>query len=456
VSAYVFRSGQPLLLTQARFDELVAQGEVALVGTNSPSWLGVPLKTPTGTIGVMVLQDYAQAQRYSEHDVEILASMASQVALAVQHRQAEQHVQRQVARLAALRAVDVAIAGSLDLQTTLRVFLENVEAQLGTDAADVLLLDADHRMLTFVEGRGFRSQGFQDLRVPLGEGRAGRAALQRQIVVERGPQTAHPPAKRTGLLAPEKFVSYFGVPLMARGQVLGVLELFHRAALQPDREWLEFLEALASQAAIAMETARLFAELQRFNTELRQAYDETIAGWSAALDLRDKETEGHSRRVTNTTVRLARAIGLRETELVQVRRGALLHDIGKLGVPDNILLKPGPLTDVEWAIMRQHPDFARDLLAPIAFLQPALEIPYCHHEKWDGTGYPRGLSGEAIPLAARLFAVADVWDALRSDRPYRPAWPAARVLEHVRAQSGTHFDPNVVTLFVRQEGLHDR
>ncbi|HEX8683293.1 MAG TPA: HD-GYP domain-containing protein, partial [Ardenticatenaceae bacterium] len=184
------------------------------------------------------------------------------------------------------------------------------------------------------------------------------------------------------------------------------------------------------------------------NIELALAYDATIEGWSRALDLRDKETEGHSLRVTEMTVELARTMGMSEEEIVQVRRGALLHDIGKMGIPDRILLKPGALDDEEWEIMRRHPTYGYEMLAPIAFLRPALDIPHAHHEKWDGTGYPRGLQGEQIPLAARIFAVVDVWDALRSDRPYRPAWEKERVLEHIRQGAGKHFDPRMVSSFL--------
>jgi len=185
---------------------------------------------------------------------------------------------------------------------------------------------------------------------------------------------------------------------------------------------------------------------------LQRAYDTTIAGWSRALDLRDKETEGHSQRVTEMTVRMAHAVGLAEADIVHVRRGALLHDIGKLGIPDSILHKPGPLNEEEWATMRKHPEYAYEWLTPIEYLRPALDIPYCHHEKWDGTGYPRGLAGTSIPLAARIFALADVWDAMRSDRPYRRGLPVAKVKEHIAGLAGTHFDPDLAPIFL---ALHE-
>jgi putative nucleotidyltransferase with HDIG domain len=175
-----------------------------------------------------------------------------------------------------------------------------------------------------------------------------------------------------------------------------------------------------------------------------QAYDTTIEGWSRALDLRDKETEGHTQRVTELAIKLATAFEINGDELAQVRWGALLHDIGKMGVPDDILLKPGALTEDEWVIMKKHPTYAFEMLSPIRYLRAAIDIPYCHHEKWDGTGYPRGLKGEQIPLTARIFAVVDVWDALCSDRPYRAAWPKEKVLAYIQSLSGTHFDPNVV------------
>ena len=208
------------------------------------------------------------------------------------------------------------------------------------------------------------------------------------------------------------------------------------------------LATFANQISEAIKNAQLFNDLQRSNSELSLAYDATIEGWSRAMDLRDQETEGHTLRVTELTLNIARSMGLNEEELIQFRRGALLHDIGKLGVPDEILYKNENLTEAEWAIMRKHPVFAYEMLSSIAYLRPALVIPYCHHEKWDGNGYPRGLKGGQIPLAARIFAVGDVWDALTSDRPYRPAWTREKSLEYIQGQSGKYFDPEVVKAFM--------
>jgi putative two-component system response regulator len=190
-------------------------------------------------------------------------------------------------------------------------------------------------------------------------------------------------------------------------------------------------------------------KLQEAHSQLLGAYEATIEGWSRAMDLRDRETEGHSQRVAEFTMRMAIASGMSPEELVHMHRGALLHDMGKLGVPDSILHKPFTFTDEEWAIMRRHPQLAYDMLYPVEYLRPALDIPYCHHEKWDGSGYPRGLKGDEIPLAARLFAVIDVWDALTSDRPYRRAWTNENALAYIKEQSGKHFDPEIVNLFFR-------
>jgi putative nucleotidyltransferase with HDIG domain len=210
---------------------------------------------------------------------------------------------------------------------------------------------------------------------------------------------------------------------------------------------------LAGQAAIAVDSAEMHLGLQRSHAELLASYEATLEGWARALELRDNETQGHSRRVTTLAVDLARVLGMSEPELVHFRRGALLHDIGKMGIPDNILFKRGPLTHPEWDVMHMHPVYARDMLAPIPFLAPALDIPDAHHERWDGSGYPRGLRGEAIPWSARIFAVADAWDALTSDRPYRKAWSDADTWQYMKDQAGILFDPDVVRVLGEQVGV---
>jgi HD-GYP domain-containing protein (c-di-GMP phosphodiesterase class II) len=211
---------------------------------------------------------------------------------------------------------------------------------------------------------------------------------------------------------------------------------------------LEMLSAFADQAAVAIDNARLFDGLQAANEELRDAYVATLKGWALTLELRDKETQGHTQRVTALTVVLAKKFGIEGEELEHIERGALLHDIGKMAIPDHILLKKGSFTLSERKYMELHPDFARDMLQEIEFLHPAMDIPYCHHEKWDGTGYPRGLKGEEIPYSARIFAIVDVWDALLYNRPYRPAWPEEQVREHIRSLSGSHFEPAIVEAFL--------
>lgn len=362
---------------------------------------------------------------------------------------AEEEIRNQVRRLSSLRTIDMAISSSLDLHVTLNVILEQVVNQLNVDAAVILLYEPKSNELVFAASRGFITPGMSKLRLKLGEDYAGQAALTRRPISIVNLDKNDRLHSKAALLSEENFVSFFAIPLLAKGKVNGVLEIFHRSTLNPKPDWLDYLDTLAGQASIAIDSVQLFDGLERSNNELLLAYDATIVGWSHAMDLRDKETEGHTERVTDMTIDLARVAGLTGDQIANIRRGALLHDIGKLGVPDNILFKPDKLSDEEWAIMRKHPQFAHDLLSPIEFLKPALDIPYCHHEKWDGTGYPRGLISEEIPFEARLFAVVDVWDALCSDRPYRAGWPEAKVLNHIQSGSGTHFDPKAVDLFMR-------
>ena len=408
----------------------------------------LPLRTGEGIVGVMCVFTNLPRE-LTAGEMRVLAALAEIGGSAIQRMILFEQSVRQVEQLAALRAIDLAITGSFDLRLSLNTILEHVIKQLNIDCADVLLLSPETQNLKYGYGRGFKTRRIESTVLRLGQGFAGRSALQREIIFVEDLSKADGSFHRSELVKEESFVSYCVVPLLAKGRVEGVLEIFNRAMLTPSYEWREYLEALAGQAAIAIDNVSLFRELQQSNFELAIAYDATIEGWSHALDLRDRDTEGHTQRVTEASLRLARHLNVQEDELTHMKRGALLHDIGKMGVPDSILHKPGPLTDKEWEVMRQHPQYAHDMLTPISFLRRALDIPYAHHEWWDGTGYPRGLRGERIPLVARIFSVVDVWDALTSTRPYRTAWPEQEALEHIQAGSGSHFDPRVVSAFMK-------
>jgi putative nucleotidyltransferase with HDIG domain len=360
----------------------------------------------------------------------------------------ESRLRRQMNQLSALRSIDLAIASGLDLNLLLSMLLEQIARLLGVDAASVLLLNPRTNLLEFVSGRGFRSNSLRYTRLKLGEGCAGRVALERRLIHVPDLETNRMDFVRSPLFSGEKFISYYGVPLVAKGRILGVIEIFQRSALNPDADWLSFLKAISGQAAIAIDNAIMFKELQISNIELNLAYDVTIEGLSRALDLRDKETEEHTRRVTEIALKLASALGVAETDMVHIRRGAILHDIGKVAIPDQILFKKGPLVEEEWEVMRRHPNIAVELLSPVTYLTPALDIPHWHHEKWDGTGYPDRLEKEQIPFSARLFAFADVFDALTSDRPYRVAWAKRDAVQYIESQSGQHFDPNMMSAFM--------
>jgi PAS domain S-box-containing protein len=440
----------PLLILRNESD-LKKEGEHIRFGNKdrkSASLMYVPVRKQTENIGFLSIQSYTP-NAYEQKDLELLQTLADHCSGALERTFAEQGRQLQLQRITALRNIDMAIASSLDLKVTLNIIQDQVIQQLNVDAVDILLMNPDTHFLEYAAGRGFHTLALQQTHLRLGEGLAGKTILERKIHYIPNLRKEENSFAQSPLFKEEGFISYYCVPLIAKGLVKGALEIFHRKLLVADFEWLDYLNILAGQAAIAIDSSDLFTRLQYSNSELLLSYDTTIEGWSAALDLRDNETEGHTLRVTELTLDVARVMGIREEELIHIRRGALLHDIGKMGIPDNILLKPGPLTDEEWVIMKKHPVYAYNLLYPIAYLRPALDIPYCHHEKWDGTGYPRGLKGEMIPLSARIFAVIDVWDALLSDRPYRKAWPKQKVLEHIKAGSGSHFDPRILELFIK-------
>jgi PAS domain S-box-containing protein/putative nucleotidyltransferase with HDIG domain len=439
-------SQQPVIITN--LVQKYYSGGVILIGDDRlpDSAIYLPMVVEGKSIGLLELQSYS-ANAYSEQDARWMQIVANQIGLAIQNARLFSLLQSRIAELAALHEIDTAVLAHRGQEETLEILLACVMAQLGADAADILLFDPKTHELKFVGGRGFWTLKAKQVCLKLGEGLAGQAFSDNDFLYRLDLNEVDDVLLQRQGWAQEEFRSYVGAPLVVEERVIGVLEVFQRTPLVPDENWMRFLETLAKQTAVVVEHIHLFERIQQVNQELLEAYDETIAGWSRALDLRDQETEGHSLRVTRLTELLAMEMGVNGEQLIHIRRGALLHDIGKLGVPDAILFKPGPLTPQEWLVMRQHPVFAYQMLQKIEYLRPALEIPYCHHEKWDGTGYPRQLSETNIPLSARIFALADIWDALRSDRPYRSAWPVEKTLTYILSLSGNHLDPAVVQAF---------
>jgi PAS domain S-box-containing protein len=364
--------------------------------------------------------------------------------------QAEAQIQRQVSFLSALREIDRAISGSMDPRLSLSLLLTHTTDELGVDAAAVWTFRPEMQILERLVERGLRPRPPHLATQRLGEGPVGRAAHERRRVFLEDLRASGEQSRLVEAALAEGFVNLHALPLIAKGEVRGVLEVYQRLPKAgapprpPDNEWHDFLTALAGEAAIALDNALLFNGLQRANVGLSAAFDSLLDSFARALDQRHGEPEGHSRRVADLTDALGRAQGLDGADLNHARRGGLLHDVGKLRVPERILLKPEPLTGQEWQALRQAPAQARDLLATVALLRPAAEALYGLHEHWDGSGYPLGLAGERIPLLARLGAVASAWEALRTDRPYRPALSPAQARVHLNAAAGKQFDPKVV------------
>ncbi|MBI4670060.1 MAG: PAS domain S-box protein [Chloroflexi bacterium] len=410
----------------------------------------VPLQSEETILGALLLvrRRSAEVQPFAPETVRLLATMGEMGGNALRRARLYEAAQRRLHRAQALYDVQRAASGSFDLQIILDVALQSVMTQLNVDAAAVLLFNPYTFILEHAASRGFYGHTIKHTSLRLGSGYAGQVALERRTFFIKDLAQVQAPPEALPLISQEGFAAFCGVPLSAKGRLKGVLEVFQRSPLAPDDERLAFLESLAAQLAVAMDNLALFADLQTVNLQLAFAYDATIEGFSRALDLRDQEAENHSLHVTEMSLRLGQQLGLTDAELVHVRRGALLHDIGKIGIPDSIL-RSDKLSAQELEIMRQHPQYAYDILSPIEYLRPALEIPYCHHEHWDGTGYPRGLKGEQIPVAARLFAVADLWEVLTSERPYGRARTPTEAVAELRAQASKQFDPHVVEVFAR-------
>lgn len=404
----------------------------------------------------LMLNDHAQGvicvgmdRSLSHDDQQVLMVAGELVASALNRATQFDQTRQNLQRLSILHDMDKAITSTLDLRVALNVLLDQLVTHVGVDAALVYLVKPEATALEYAAGRGLQISNYPRIFVPLGRGLLGQVVLSRNCVLIPDLKQVKVSLESIDQPLADEFATYVGVPLVVKGQVKGVLELFQLRKFLPSDDWLEFIETLAAQAAMAVDNAEMFLDLQKANAELSLAYDATLEGWVRALDLRDRETEGHTKRVTEITLKLAETLGVNAEELVHIRRGALLHDIGKIAIPDYVLNKSGPLDEEEWALMRKHPTYAYELLSPITFLRPALDIPIAHHERWDGSGYPKGIAGEQIPLAARIFAVVDVWDALRSDRPYRSAWSDGKARAYIIENAGKQFDPEVVSIFLK-------
>ena len=350
-------------------------------------------------------------------------------------------IQRMLQKMERLMEINVTLNSTLELNQVLDLIIAKAVEMLDCEAGSILLYNKEKNALCFAASTSADSKALAGIPVPLTDSLAGAIFTKNQPLVVRN--VAKDIRHNASVAAQINFQtrSLLGVPMHIQERMTGVLEALNKKQGTFTDEDVKILTAIASQAAVAIENAQLVQALQ-------ESYESTLEGWAAALDLRDKETEGHSQRVTLLAVCRARELGVSKEALTYLRQGALLHDIGKMAVPDRILHKHGPLTEEEKAIMRQHPVNAYNMLYPIAYLRSALEIPFCHHEKWDGSGYPRGLKGEEIPLAARIFTIIDVWDALRSNRPYRKAWSVQKTIAYIQGEAGKSFDPHIVKTFV--------
>ncbi|MEP7134839.1 MAG: GAF domain-containing protein [Chloroflexota bacterium] len=451
IVGYVFTTGEKYISSELKADPLLSDGNKASM-TSGLSGICIPIQSTVGPVGVLIAA--LEMNRQITEEINLLTILAEVTGNAIHRAELFAQSQEQIRKLTTLRDIDAAIASSTDLRVTLGILMDHTLKHLKTDAVDIMLYHSELQSLTYLASAGFNNPSPSRPLMRLGDGLAGQVVMKGGIEHVADLRLSNE-VKRDPMLIREGFITYFGIPLIVKGQIKGVFEIFHRSIFTPTSEWTQFLQTLAGQAAIAIDNAQLFDHLQRSNQEVTQAYDTTLEGWARALELRDRETEGHTRRVTELTMQLARYMEISEDELVNIYRGVLLHDIGKMGVPDHILRKTGPLIESEWEEMRKHPEYAFNLLAPIPYLRPALDIPYCHHEHWDGSGYPRSLKGEQIPLSARLFSIVDIWDALLSDRSYRKAWPEAKVINYLKEISGTILDPKVVSVFFEMLGISE-
>ena len=404
----------------------------------------IPLSTKRKTSGLIVI---SKKTPFLPHDLEAFKAIADMLASAIERSNLVMKVEKQLRRLESLHTIDQAITSVYEIKVVNKIILEQACKELGADAADILIFNSASNMLEYMGANGFLDRLIQNIRVPLTTSVAGKVLLENKDYaisnLEKNPLWFI----RKNMQV-ENFRAYFAQPLSNKGEVVGVMEVFFRQPFFPDEEWNGFFEALATQAAVAYDSYRKYTDLQKIQQNMASSFRSTLETWSKSMELNEIESHGHIRRVTNNTIRLAREMGVAEEALLDIERGALLHDIGKIGIMDNILLKKGELSDEEWIEIKKHPQIARDLLHNVKLLENALDIPYSHHENWDGSGYPQGLIGNAIPLSARIFSVVETYDVLISDRPFRKPWSKEEAIRYLVDQKGKKFDPDVVDKFL--------
>ena len=407
-------------------------------------WMSIAMFTQDKLIGFINL-DSRTIGAFTDEQATLVQTFANQAATAIENARLFEAERKRRQEAENLRLAATAITSSLDPKTVLETILTALQQVVPFDSGTMMLLEDEKVRIVAAQGFGnndvILNRTFpSDNKLFLVVNQLKKPYIVDDVIADA----------RFEKWASEDIIrAWMGIPLIAHNRIIGYITLDSLKVGTFDQNAATLAQTFALHAAAAIDNTQLFENLQHSNQELSLAYDTTLAGWAKALELRDKETHGHTNRVTNLTMELARFIGISKADLVHLRRGVLLHDIGKMGVPDEILHKEGPLTDKEWIEMRKHPQYAFDLLYPISYLRPSLDIPYSHHEWWDGSGYPQKLKGEEIPLPARIFAVVDVWDALLSNRPYRKAWKKTKVAKYLREQAGSHFDPNIVDIFLK-------
>lgn len=372
------------------------------------------------------------------------------------HQEASLIDEKSTNELAILLKISQCLNSTLEVSRVLQISIESITNLLGLDTGAIYTTREDHvhlgatiPLLPVDYPAEFRKAELQNH--PLLE----KSILGRKPVYVENVQIIPLSEEEQVIISTRHLVSLLYIPLFLKETSIGCLIVGTTEEVRSfsERE-IDLCTILAHQISLALHNASLYEQAQTALTELSRAYNATLEGWSHLLDIRDHITDEHTNRVAETTLTLAARFGFCDADLENIRRGALLHDIGKMGIPDHILQKTGPLTEDEFLIMQRHPELAFALMSRIDYLLPAVHIPYCHHEKWDGTGYPRKLKGEEIPLEARIFAVVDVFDALTHERPYRSAWTEEDTLCYIQEQTGRQFAPGVVEVFL--EMLRER